>query len=266
MAKKRIFISCGQRNGEEKNFGREIQQLINQNKNLEGFFAEEAHDASDLNTALFRELQRCDGFVAVAHKRGEILDPGFDVTHRASVWIQQEIGILFYRSFLLGRPEALPMRIYIEQGILHEGLTRYSIINPIWFDTKQIVIDDLSKWLEGPSFEEQPVLARREDLFRRRALTLSDHEWLILEITAAHSRRVGDPAIRDFVQGDFCLIVEEAGIDHEAAPRRFENALSILIEQGVIVVTNIDNRLCLRIQPQWWDLVLDELRTRERLK
>ena len=48
------------------------------------------------------------------------------------------------------------MRIYIEQGILHEGLTVFSIINPIWFDTKTTVLDDLSKWLEGPSFEEQP--------------------------------------------------------------------------------------------------------------
>src|SRR5215471_6539139 len=147
MAKRRIFISCGQRSVEEKKFGQQIQRLINQKKNLEGFFAEEAHDPSDLNTALFRELQHCDGFVAVLHKRGEIHDAGFDLTHRASVWIQQEIGILFYRSFLLGRPEALPMRIYIEQGILHEGLTRFSIINPIWFDTKQTVIDDLSKWL-----------------------------------------------------------------------------------------------------------------------
>ena len=70
MRKKRIFISCGQRTSQEKIFGKEVQTLINQH--MDGFFAEEAHDAADLNTSLFRELQNCDGFVAVMQKRGNV--------------------------------------------------------------------------------------------------------------------------------------------------------------------------------------------------
>jgi hypothetical protein len=50
MTKKRIFISCGQRTPEEKIFGGEIQAVINQ-QHMDGFFAEYAHDAADLNTA-----------------------------------------------------------------------------------------------------------------------------------------------------------------------------------------------------------------------
>ena len=91
MRKKRIFISCGQRLREEKIFGLEIQQLINES--MVGFFAEHAHDASDLNTSLFRELQNCDGFVAVMQKRGEVKYSDSPAQYRASVWIQQEIAM-----------------------------------------------------------------------------------------------------------------------------------------------------------------------------
>jgi len=143
MRKKRIFISCGQRLPEEKSFGLEIQRLINEK--MDGFFAEEAHDAADLNTSLFRELQNCDGFVSVMHKRGEVNYSDSPAHYRASVWIQQEIAILHYRSLLIGRP--IPMRIYLESGIQPEGLTQYSMINPIPFQDKETVLENLARWL-----------------------------------------------------------------------------------------------------------------------
>ena len=159
MPKKRVFVSCGQHTEEEKSFGQEILRLIDSH-GMAGFFAEEVHQAADLNTSLFKELQRCDALVAVLQKRGDVQYEKFPISQRASVWIQQEIAILFYRSFLLER--TIPMRIYMERGILHEGLTTVSIINPIQFEKKQTVLEDLSQWLEGPAFEEQPVLTRRE--------------------------------------------------------------------------------------------------------
>jgi hypothetical protein len=69
MRKKRIFISCGQRTSQEKIFGKEVQTLINQH--MDGFFAEEAHDAADLNTSLFRaaKLRRVCCGDAEARKR-----------------------------------------------------------------------------------------------------------------------------------------------------------------------------------------------------
>ena len=175
MRQKRIFISCGQRLPEEKRFGLEIQRLINEN--MIGFFAEEAHDAADLNTSLFRELQNCDGFVAVMQKRGKVDYPDSPAHHRASVWIQQEIAILHYRSFLSGRP--IPMRIYLESGIEPEGLTQYSMINPIKFQDTQIILEDLAKWLRGSTFDEPPVLVRRENVFRRRVEANDEYDWLI---------------------------------------------------------------------------------------
>lgn len=171
MAKKRIFISCGQRIPAEKIIGQEIQGIIAKN-DMEGFFAEEAHDAADLNMSLFRELQSCDGMVAVMHNRGEVSYPGYDVKSRGSVWIQQEIAILFYRSFLI--QQLIPMRIYIENGVLHEGLTLFSLINPIPFDDKSALLENLSNWLTSPVFHEPPVLARRESLFKQRTEKYDD--------------------------------------------------------------------------------------------
>jgi len=112
MSKRIIFISCGQLAKEEKEFGREIQNLVNAH-NMIGFFADETHDPADLNTSLFQQLRDCDGFIGVMHKRGEVNYPGFEKSHRASVWIHQEVAILFYRSFLLQRPTSIPMRLYV---------------------------------------------------------------------------------------------------------------------------------------------------------
>ncbi len=266
MSKKRIFISCGQRTDEEKRFGQELQELIGGKNNMEGFFAEEAHDPADLNTALFRELQRCDGFVAVLQRRGEVHYDPFPLKHRASVWIQQEIGILFYRSFLLGRP--VPMRIYIQEGVLHEGLSAFSIINPIPFSTKTTVIDDLSSWLEGPMFEEQPVLARREDLFLRQTQSYEDHHWLMLELIAVYSREPGDRVNQAFLSRYFVKILQEEGKDITEDPGTlFKNTLVKLVSDGLVTdaYEKVGGIYFYSLEPPWWDLIHDELRNRARI-
>jgi hypothetical protein len=260
MRKKRIFISCGQRLPEEKSFGLEIQQLIN--KSMNGFFAEEAHDAADLNASLFRELQNCDGFVAVMHKRGEVNYSDRSPHYRASVWIQQEIAILHYRSYLLARP--IPMRIYLENGIEAEGLTQYSMINPIKFEDKKIIIDDLAKWLRGSTFDEPPVLARREDMFRRRVEANEEYHWLILELIAAHCQGPNDVADETFVFQDFDAVLQEKG--KRDADQLFSPKLSQLISNGLISKRNEGGRTNLRLRKPWWDLIFEELRNRERVR
>ena len=265
MPKRLIFVSCGQHTDEEKRFGQEILKLINL-VGMTGFFADEVHQAADLNTSLFKELQRCDALVAVLQKRGEVHYEKFPLVQRGSVWIQQEIAVLFYRSFLLDR--TIPMRIYMEGGILHEGLTTVSIINPIQFENKETVLEDLSEWLKGPAFEEQPVLARREDLFHRRSQAYKEHDWLVLELIAAHSRSPGDRANNSIVRNDFFVILAEVGKSDREADRLYNEAWSKLTSDGVI--TRTDDRgtgiTNLRIETQWWDLVFDELRNRARIK
>lgn len=264
MSKKRIFVSCGQRTEDERNLGQKIIKQIGDHGML-GFFAEEAHEPADLNSYLFKELQLCNGFVAVLQKRGEVHYPGFPTKQRASVWIQQEIAILFYRSFLLGRP--IPMRVYAEKDIIREGLITMSIINPIEFENEDNLLQNLSAWLRGPAFEEQPLLARRENLFQRRIQNYNEYDWLVLELIAAHSRNPGDTTNHSIIRRDFFAIVKETGKSEQEADRVYNEGWSKLTSDGVI--TRTDERgtgiTVLRIETQWWDLVLEELRNRARI-
>ena len=95
---KQIFVSCGQRTDPEKAFGGKILETINASGMI-GFFAEHVHDAQDINTAVFQQLRDCDGFVGVLQNRGKVNFPGHKSANRASVWIQQEIAILFTVHF-----------------------------------------------------------------------------------------------------------------------------------------------------------------------
>ncbi|MEX0806585.1 MAG: hypothetical protein WD688_25200 [Candidatus Binatia bacterium] len=255
MSQRLLFVSCGVHTEAEKALGRKIGEVIEKHKMI-SFLAPKVHQPADLNTHVFKELQRCDGFVAVLHKRGEIHYESFPVKHRASVWIQQEIGIIFYRSFLLGLD--IPARIYQDQEILHEGLTTNSIINPIPFDNEEMLLEDLSEWLKGPTFDQHPVLTRRDDLFQRRIQDYEANQWLVLELIAAHSRNVGDDVDYNIVRNDFFKISPDP-------ERLFERAWVRLREDGLIFRSD-HTPLVLRLQPQWWDLVHEALRNRARVR
>ncbi len=97
MPNRRIFVSCGQLTSEENSLSEELINVIDKN-GMKGFSAEETHQPADLNTFLFKEIQRCDGLVAVMQKRGEIMYLTYPLTQRSSVWIQQEIAILMYEG------------------------------------------------------------------------------------------------------------------------------------------------------------------------
>lgn len=262
MPKKQIFISCGQHTEEEKTLGREIKRVIDEQGML-GFFAEEVHQPADLNTFLFKELQRCDGFLAVLQKRGEVHYEKFPIKHRASAWIQQEIAILFYRSFLLGR--SIPMRIYQERGILQEGITTKSIMNPIEFDNDGAVLEDLREWLRGPAFAEPPALARREDLFRRRIQNLPEEDWLLLELIAAHSSEPGAPADYIEVGKDFKSIYKDLKKTDREIEDKLHPARERLRERGLLNQwADNTGRTVFTIPRQWWELLLNEMKNQGR--
>ena len=256
MAKKRIFISCGQITQDEKWFGQELGELLDKH-NMIGFFAEEAHEPTDLYSYLFRELQHCDGYIAVLQNRGEVRYDNFDPIQRASVWIQQEIAVIFYRCFLLGR--LLPVRVFMERGLRREGFITVSISNPIEFDDKKEVFDYLNTWLKGPSFEEQPVLARRESAFTNRAGTLEEAAWLLLELIAVHSPEPGGLAPVVQVEKDFIQLWPEARTKETYT----NNRLGRLESTGLVTMPPVRPRV-IQINKPWWDLIIDELRNQGR--
>lgn len=265
MPKKRIFVSCGQETEQEKRRGQEILGIID-NHGMQGFFAQEVHSADDLNAAVFKAVHRCDGFFAVMHKRGEVRYLNYGMTHRASVWIQQEIAILCYRRFLQARP--VPVRVYMEEGIRLEGVMRTAIVNPISFKSNQEVLDGLSEWLRGPEFEEHPIVARREVLFQRRIQVLNPNEWLLLELIAAHSASPGDLTDDSAIRNDFFAVYRPQRETNQQIDAWYRESRARLVANDL--VKQVDDhpavgKIGLGIAKQWWDLILEELRVRGRL-
>jgi hypothetical protein len=160
------------------------------------------------------------------------------------------------------------MRIYGEKNVLHEGLTTYSIINPIEFENEETVLNDLSEWLRGPTFEKQPVLALREDLFQKRIQLYDTYDWLLLELVAVHSREPGDVCLESTVRKDFDRIIRENLLTQQGD--LFIKAYNKLRGDGVIVTTETElaqyRYAAIRIERQWWDLVFEELKNRARVR
>jgi len=259
MGKKRIFVSCGQETNEEKQLGIDILNVID-GHSMEGFFAETVHSADELNTAIFKAIHECDGFCAVLHRRGEVHYLNKPVTPRSSVWIQQEIAILMFRRFLQGRP--VPIRVFCENGIRREGVIGNSIINPIYFEERDEVLDAVREWLNGPEFEDDIVLGRREVLFQKRIRGLSKNHWLILELVAAHCSSQEDKVSSAEVAGDFTSILEEQGTAASKLKGLFDQLLKLLGSQGLINRGLPDPRTgisYLSIPNKWSDLVHREL-------
>jgi hypothetical protein len=158
------------------------------------------------------------------------------------------------------------MRLYLESGILPEGLTQYTMINPIKFEDTQSILEDLAKWLQGSAFDESPVLARREDLFRRRIQDYDENIWLVLELIAAHSRNPGDSVDYTILRNDFVAILQQRGHQDLECKQLFENARVPPRDSGLIAVTTDQTgQATVRMETQWWDLVLEELRNRARV-
>lgn len=201
MARRPIFISYGLEDDEERKLGSEVKEIIDSQPGMECFLSGSVHSADELNTAVFKAIHDCQGFVAIMHQRGEIKYKDYELKSRSSVWIQQEIAILVYRRFLLNR--VVPIRVYYEKGILLEGIMKNSIINPIEFKHGDEVKASVKEWITGPEFEKDPILSVREGLFQKRIQNLSENAWLLLELIAAHSLKPGSEVDKISVHDEF---------------------------------------------------------------
>lgn len=265
MPERRIFVSCGQRTEPERALGQRLKAMIDAQPGMTAFFANEVHSSAGLNAEVFEAIRACDGFLAVLHHRGEVQFPGDAPSHRSSVWVQQEIAIFAYRMFLEGA--ARPMRVYEQRGMIRplEGLMGAAVMNPIMFDVDEEVIAGVDEWLRGREFEEDPILTTREAIFRRRSQDLAKDELLLLELVAAYSVQPSDRVDYASIRGDF---FPAAGgiLGDEALTRRLQVARESLERRELIGwrPNPGGGRNEVWIQRQWWQLVLDDLRSRGR--
>jgi hypothetical protein len=129
--KRLVFVSCGQFLPREKAIGRKIADIITQETDAHGYFAENQGSLATLTEHVLRALNDCIGFVAIMHERGSGT-LGVSAFQRASVWIEQEIAIAAFLVQVLGHE--IPVQMYIHKGIELAGIRDKLIANPYVFE------------------------------------------------------------------------------------------------------------------------------------
>ena len=180
MAKKLIFISCGQSNDAERQLGFAVKKLIDQQHGFEAYFAENVQDLDSLANNVFRAVQQCSGAVVFLQDRGRITAQDGSVSHRSSVWVNQEIALLAYRQF--SERNKIPILAFREKTVRVEGAMTALIVNPTPFESQEKALQDVLTWLMNSEFPA-PTLAAH-DMFERKWQSLSDQAKRVLACIA----------------------------------------------------------------------------------
>ncbi len=112
MTKALVFISCGQRNDEEKSYGKAIMKHF-EGRGFNPYFAAEIHDYEGLTENIFKALRNSEYFVSVNFKRKD--------NSCGSLFVQQELAIAAFLKIPM-----VPLRV---GTIKLQGIAEHLIIN-----------------------------------------------------------------------------------------------------------------------------------------
>jgi len=228
--KQTVFVSCGQRTDEEREFGRQICEVINEHPSFRAYFALSQSSLSGLNENILDALGGCGGFVAVMHPRGTVsFSDGKDFV-RASVWVEQEIAVAAYIQ--RKRKEPLHVAAYAHKSVEREGLRELLQLNPLPFTDSSEVLAHLRQAL----YSWRPVashgLARRGDIasINLMAARGSTPEVKTTKIFLS-IENIGRGRIREYagtisVPAD-TLTFNSAGLSGGGVPARFDGYRSL---------------------------------------
>jgi hypothetical protein len=139
---RQVFISCGQQSDEEIALGNAIVRYVKERTGIDGYFAEYQYSLDGLTRNIFNAIHSASAFIAVIHRRNQLsVDPP---RYRGSVWVEQEIAIAAFLVQSLGL--TLPARVYVQEGVLREGVRGYIHLNPIEFKENDEVLADLESF------------------------------------------------------------------------------------------------------------------------
>ena len=190
-----IFISCGQFNAEEIAIGKAIEQVVKDTTGYDAYFAEQQNSLEGLTSNILSSLERCAGFVAVAHHRGRVqrLD---DEIVRASVWVEQEIAIAAFIQHALKRK--IEVALYLQKGIRREGIREQLRLAPVEFETADEVIDHFRQRVRMwnlATTPAHPLVA--EWKFKTERRTQDHHDYrLVFDLVNKGNVQVTDWRIR----------------------------------------------------------------------
>lgn len=253
MPTRLIFVCHGQLDHEREN-GLKLAKLIDETPGFRAFFAEAVHDTDGLSQHIFSNLERCDGFLAVMHKRGEVEFLGRKLT-RASVWIQQELAIVTFLNYQRHTGHRIKARVFAEKGIKREGLADVLILNPIEFADFTDLTEKVNQWLTGPDFAPDQIATTREDLFRKISAKFNDAHWRYLEVMMVLSRNTTNEVDRNHV----LAMLGHLGVHNaQISPAEGELRANGIVQGGYFDRTR--NIQPVSLTAGFIDLVIEELR------
>lgn len=252
MATRLIFICHGQLDHERED-GLRLVSVIDKMPGFRAYFAEAVHDTDGLSQHIFGNLERCDGFLAVMHKRGEVEFLGRRIT-RASVWVQQELAIVTFLNYQRQAERRSKVRVFAERGIEREGLANVLILNPIEFEHITDLTEKVTQWLKGPDFAPNPIATTREDLFRKITARFNETHWRYMEVMMVLSRNTTNEVDRSHV---LTMLGHLGAQNTQISPAEDELRANGILHGGYIDRTRNIQPVCLT--PGFIDLIADEL-------
>lgn len=148
-----VFVSCGQSTPAERELGKAVARLVEEEMTCTAYFAESQTTLEGVTENILKRLNDAVAFIAIMHPRGDVTNPkdrDEPARVRGSVWVEQEIAIAAFISQALGRP--MQVRCYVHQSIRLEGLRDKLHLNPVRFENDSEILDDLTSFL--PSWSE----------------------------------------------------------------------------------------------------------------
>jgi hypothetical protein len=158
-----VFVSCGQSTVAERQLGKTIAKLVEEETGCTAYFAENQTNLVGVTENILKRLNDAVAFIAIMHPRGDVTNPkdrNEPAWVRGSVWVEQEIAIAAFVSQALDRP--IQVRSYVHQSIRREGLRDKLHLNPVIFDNDSEIMDDLTSFL--PSWRALGQEHRKEPL------------------------------------------------------------------------------------------------------
>jgi len=143
-----VFVSCGQSTTAERELGKAIAKLVEQETGCRAYFAENQNTLEGVTENILKRLHDAAAFIAIMHPRGDVSNPNNKNAQswvRGSVWVEQEIAIAAFISQALQRP--LKVRSYVHQNIQREGLRDKLHLNPFLFREDSEILNDLTSFL-----------------------------------------------------------------------------------------------------------------------
>jgi len=130
--KARVFISCGQRDG-EKQYGLKCQEYL-KGRSFETYFAEKVQSLDALTENIFRHLRNSEYAVFIDFRRDSV---GADGKFRGSMFVNQELAIAAFLQI-----ESI---VFHQSEVRREGVADYLIAKPVHFSTEEEFLSQLQK-------------------------------------------------------------------------------------------------------------------------